>query len=141
MREVVAGCLQGSGFFEGLGRALVCVLVKRLAVKEPDRPLHAEVTSHVGVNGPPFDCPFRRTLHAPPRPDPSRPRPDTRMLLVSSPLSSVKTTDRARMGHPSPAAHAIRNNSPGRTARRSARCCARWFNILRWGQEFQVPYS
>jgi AraC-like DNA-binding protein len=37
MREVVAGCLQGSGFFEGLGRALVCVLVKRLAA------IHANV--------------------------------------------------------------------------------------------------
>jgi AraC-like DNA-binding protein len=31
MREVVAGCPHGSGCFEGLGRALVCVLVKRLA--------------------------------------------------------------------------------------------------------------
>jgi hypothetical protein len=31
MREVVAGCPHGSGCFEGLGRALACTLVKRLA--------------------------------------------------------------------------------------------------------------
>jgi AraC-like DNA-binding protein len=31
MREVVAGCPHGSGYFEGLGRALACTLVKRLA--------------------------------------------------------------------------------------------------------------
>jgi AraC-like DNA-binding protein len=37
MREVVAGCPHGSSYFECLGRALVCALVKRLAA------IHANV--------------------------------------------------------------------------------------------------
>ena len=36
MREVVAGCSHGSGYFEGLGSALACTLVKHLAAIHAD---------------------------------------------------------------------------------------------------------
>ena len=36
MREVVAGCPYGSGYFEGLGSALACTLVKHLAANHAD---------------------------------------------------------------------------------------------------------